>query len=226
MTYIVDRVARFARGFLLSYGPSRFKKAVWDKEYIQNKWLFAENSASDCLYPFLEKYSNDANILDIGCGSGNTANEITATYKSYVGVDISEAALAKAAKRSRENGRQDKNRFVCSDFLTYVPTGKFDVILFRESLYHIPIGKILPILYNYSHHLNDTGVFIVRLYTGMNGKTKWRPLKMISIIENNCDIIEKYCDKSSATVVVFRPRRHVGNRIVSEVEIQHGAMNS
>ena len=214
--YSVDRVARFARGFLLSYGPSRFKKAVWNKEYTQNKWEFADNTLIDCIYPYLEKYSKDANILDIGCGAGNTANEMTATYMSYVGVDISEAALAKAAKRSRDNGRQDKNRFVCSDFLTYVPTGKFEMILFRESMYHVPIGEILPILHNYSQHLNDTGVFIVRLYTGMNSKTKWRPTKMIRIIEDNFDVMERYYDnKSSATVVVFRPWRQAGNRIVS-----------
>ncbi len=54
---------------------------------------------------------------------------MAATYQAYVGVDISQAALAKAAKRSKECNRQDKNSFECADFLDYVPNRQFDVIL-------------------------------------------------------------------------------------------------
>jgi SAM-dependent methyltransferase len=62
-------------------------------------------------------------------------------YTTYIGVDISEEALAKAEKRSKQCGRQAKNSFACSDFLNYVPTGQFDVILFRESVYPHPHGE-------------------------------------------------------------------------------------
>jgi len=140
--YIVDRSARFLRGFLLSYGPSSIKRFFWDKEYFEEKWAFAYNTVGDCVYCHLEKHAANGSILDVGCGSGNTATELAETaYQTYLGVDISEAALAKARRRSRECGRQDKNRFECADFLSYVPTGQFDVILFRESMYHVPLGK-------------------------------------------------------------------------------------
>jgi len=36
------------------------------------------------------------------------------------------------------NGREDKNSFVRSDFLGYTPTQDFDIILFRESMDHVP----------------------------------------------------------------------------------------
>jgi SAM-dependent methyltransferase len=66
-------------------------------------------------------------------------------FESYVGVDISEAALAKAVKRSREKGRGDKTRFECSDFFRYNSRGHFDVVLFRESMSNVSIPKIRPI---------------------------------------------------------------------------------
>jgi SAM-dependent methyltransferase len=103
--------------------------------------------------------------LDIGCGSGNTATEMTeGSYRSYLGVDISEAALAKARKRSADCGRQEKNHFECGDFLTYVPSGQYDVILFRESMYHVPLSKVKTTLDRYSVYLKDGGVFVVRLF--------------------------------------------------------------
>src|SRR5271167_1368436 len=124
--FIVSRALTFARGALLSYGPSGIKKKIWDKEFSGTKWDFINATADDCVYPFLEKYAQNGNILDLGCGPGNTANELAGdVYQSYIGVDISEAALAKAVKRSKESGRTGKNSFVNRDFLGYDPTLEF-----------------------------------------------------------------------------------------------------
>ena len=145
--YILQRAIVFMQGFLASYGPSRIKKRLWDKDFSGDKWNFIDNTVGDCVYPHLEKYARNGSILDLGCGPGNTANELDPNvYEKYVGIDISEVALAKAAKRTQENGRTKKNSFACSDFLGYRPTQKFDVILFRESLYHVPYGQVLKML--------------------------------------------------------------------------------
>ena len=53
--YIIERTARFVRGFLLSYGPSDIKKRIWDQEFSGSKWNFIDNTSGDCVYPFLEK---------------------------------------------------------------------------------------------------------------------------------------------------------------------------
>jgi SAM-dependent methyltransferase len=215
--YMVDRTLRFVRGFLLSYGPSTIKKRFWDKEYSEEKWAFAYNTVGDCVYEHLERYIANGSILDIGCGSGNTATETAPTYRSYLGVDISEAALAKARKRSEECGRGDKNRFECGDFLTYVPTGQFDVILFRESMYHVPLGKVKATLDRYSVYLKDGGVFVVRLFASSSeradGKDKQRPAAMLSIMESEFDVLEKerYEVPGRPTVMVFRPKARLKN---------------
>ena len=209
--YIVDRTLTFVRGFIMSYGPSGIKKKLWDKEFSSTKWDFIDNTAGDCVYPFLEKYANHGDILDLGCGPGNTANELAAdAYQSYIGVDISEAALAKATKRTQENGRAGKNSFVNSDFLGYNPPQDFDIILFRESLYHVPYGQVLPILKKFSKNLKSTGVFIVRLYAGDHrpGVIKTRVTAKLDLIKREFDVVEarQFDLPALPNVIVFRPR--------------------
>jgi SAM-dependent methyltransferase len=201
----------------LSYGPSDIKKRIWDQEFSGSKWNFIDNTSGDCVYPFLEKYAQNGDILDLGCGPGNTANELAANaYKSYTGVDISEAALAKAAKRTQENGRGDKNAFVNSDFMNFEPSRKFDVILFRESMYHIPYGQVLTILNKFSKHLKSTGVFVVRLYAADNktGELKTRVTAKLDLIRREFEIVEarQFDIPALPNVLVFRPP--APNRIV------------
>ncbi len=208
--YIVDRTLTFARGFILSYGPSGVKKRLWDREFSGTKWNFIDNTVGDCVYPYLEKYANYGSILDLGCGPGNTANELAEhVYQKYIGVDISEAALAKAVKRTQENGRAGKNSFVNSDFLDYNPAQEFDVILFRESMYHIPYGQVLPILKKFSAHLKPTGVFIVRLHAGDHrpGVIKRRVTAKLDLIRREFNIVEsrQFDLPSLPNVLVFRP---------------------
>jgi len=207
--YIAQRTLRFVNGVLKSYGPPNIKRLLWDKEFSGEKWKFIDNTIGDCVYPFLGKYIHKGDILDLGCGPGNTANELdAAAYRTYVGVDISEAALSKATKRTERKGRADKNRFVCADFLSYVPTQQFDVILFRESMYHVPLGKIKAMLDRYSNYLRAQGVFVVRMNTtdGKSGKSKSRPTAMVRIIETEFNVLEeRQHGESGPTVIVFRP---------------------
>jgi SAM-dependent methyltransferase len=210
--YIMDRTLTFVRGFILSYGPVGVKKQFWDKEFSGTKWDFIDNTVDDCVYPYLEKYAHHGNILDLGCGPGNTANELAAhVYQSYIGVDISEAALEKAVKRTLENGRAGKNSFVNSDFLGYDSAQEFDIILFRESLYHVPYGQVLPILKKFSNNLKSTGVFIVRLYAGDHrpGVIKTRVTAKLDLIKRKFEIVEsqQFDLPALPNVLVFRPRR-------------------
>jgi SAM-dependent methyltransferase len=208
--YIIDRTLRFTRGFLLSYGPTPIKKFFWDREFANGKWNFIDDTASDCVYSHLERFAANKSILDLGCGPGNTANELAPLYRKYVGVDISDEALAKAKRRTEQNGRADRNSFDQGDFLSYVPPQNFDVILFREAMYHVPLGKVKEILDRFSKYLADDGVFIVRMYIVENGKTKYRPSAMMSIMEREFDVVDKaHYEESGATVIVLRPKSGV-----------------
>jgi SAM-dependent methyltransferase len=212
MMNIAKRGVVFVVGFLKSYGPSNMKKLLWDKEFSGTKWDFIDNTAGDCVYAPLEKYAKNGSILDLGCGPGNTANELdSGAYESYVGVDISEAALTKARKRTEENGRTAKNSFLQGDFINYEPSQKFDVILFRESIYHVPMGKIKETLDRFSKYLSDGGVFVIRiaLSDGTGVKEKPRPAGMVRVMETEFDLVERFQHegKYRPTVLVLKPRR-------------------
>jgi SAM-dependent methyltransferase len=209
---IAKRSGDIITSFIKKYGPSKVKKVLWDQEFSSTKWDFMDDTSSDCIYPHLEKYARNGDILDLGCGPGNTANELAVTaYRSYVGLDISEAAVAKGVKRTKENGREHKNTFAQGDFLGYTPTKKFDVILFRESVYHIPFGQVKPILDKYSKYLSEGGVFIVRLYAAniQTGEIKSRVTSKLDLIRSEFDVVEEsqYDTPGRPTVLVFRPRR-------------------
>jgi SAM-dependent methyltransferase len=201
--------------FLKSYGPSRIKKLLWDKEFSGGQWNFIDDTMGDCVYESLEEYAKNGAILDLGCGPGNTANELAENvYTCYIGVDISEAALEKARKRTHESGRQGKNIFVQGDFVAYKPTQEFDVILFRESMYHVPIGRIKETLDHYASYLKKDGVIIVRIATSdkdHGGADKPRPTAMVKLMEEEFNVVEKrrYEGVSRPTVLILR-QRHQG----------------
>jgi SAM-dependent methyltransferase len=212
MMNIAKRTAVFVVGFLKSYGPTSLKKVLWDKEFSGTKWDFIDDTAGDCVYAPLEKYAKSGSILDLGCGPGNTANEVAeGSYQHYVGVDISEEALAKAKKRTTQVGREGKNVFVQGDFINYEPSQKFDVILFRESIYHVPMGKIKETLDRLSKYLDDDGVFVVRiaLSDGTGTREKPRPASMVRIMETEFDLVERFQHegKYRPTVLVLKPKR-------------------
>jgi SAM-dependent methyltransferase len=220
---MVERTKTIIRGLIKRYGPSRIKMILWDQEFSGTHWDFIDDTAGDCVYPHLEKHLQNGSILDLGCGPGNTANELAAAaYTAYFGVDISEAALAKARKRTDENGRAGKNSFACSDFLGYRPTQKFDVILFRESMYHVPLAKVKPMLDHFSKFLKDNGVFVVKMNT-TDGKGSHKPrlAAIMDVMVTGFDVLEKnqYC-KSGPTVIVFRPRGKAAGGITRDSESQ------
>jgi 2-polyprenyl-3-methyl-5-hydroxy-6-metoxy-1,4-benzoquinol methylase len=207
--YIAQRAVDVMRGLFKRYGPSKIKMILWDQEFSGTHWDFIDNTTGDCIYSHLEKHIKNGSILDLGCGPGNTANELAITaYNTYVGVDISEAALAKASKRTEANGRASKNSFVCSDFLDYRPDRQFDVILFRESMYHVPLGKVKLILDYFAKYLKAEGVFIVRMnITDGKGRPKHRLRSAVDIMQAGFDVIEKtQYGESGPTVIVFCPK--------------------
>jgi SAM-dependent methyltransferase len=194
------------RGLLQVYGTPRIKTRLWDGEFSRGRWDFLDRTPGDCIYPHVERYANNGRILDLGCGSGSTPNELDATaYRDYIGVDISEVALEKARRRSEESGRTGRHRYVRSDILGYLPAQRCDVIVFRDSIYYVPWSQIPAMLHRYSSFLTDHGVFIVRM---ANGAEAYKPIA--DTIARDFDVIEKHAfDEPNALVLIFRPRCHV-----------------
>ena len=90
-----------------------------------------------------------------------------------------------------------------------MPPRKFDVILFRESMYHIPYGSVPRTVEQILAVSQSSGVFIVRLYTGdaQTGEIKLRVKRKIDLIKSKFDVVElsKYDKPGLPMVLVFRP---------------------
>jgi SAM-dependent methyltransferase len=200
--YLVTKIKNILRALKQKWGTFEIKHKLWDKEYGGGRWDHCEHTPGALVYDYIEKYSINGSILDLGCGSGNTANELGADkYHDYTGVDISEVAIKKAAARCQANNRGQKNRFVQGDIISCVPKQKHDVILFRESIYYVPHFKIKGMLDRYAPYLSEKGVFVVNV--GQNGTHKARMI--LDLIERNYRIVEKYAPaESDEFVVVFR----------------------
>jgi SAM-dependent methyltransferase len=198
------KVRNKLRAVLQLYGTATVKKFLWNFEFSRARWDCLESSLGDAVYPYIEKYADQGSILDLGCGSGSTGNELDATaYADYTGVDISDVAIQKAKTRTELNGRVDKNEYCQGDILGYVPNRHFDVILFRDSIYYVTLAKINGMLDRYSEYLKQDGVFIVRMWSA-DGKYK----SIVDTIESNFAVVEKrFSNEPTTAVIVFRRRR-------------------
>jgi len=137
---------------------------TWESLYRQGAWEFLsqldEISRYSVLVGYLHYLKPRGATLDVGCGEGLLFDRLRSSgYSRYVGLDLSEVAIA--ALRSRQD---ETTRFLQADAETYVPDEVFDVIVFNESLYyfHDPLG----VAQRYAQSLKPGGLLVVSLYQG------------------------------------------------------------
>jgi len=185
--------------FFKRWGSSERKKAIWDKEFGSGDWRYLDSTGDDPVYGYLARHCAARTILDLGCGSGNTANELDdSAYSQYLGVDVSEKAIQMAIARSRRNGREAKNRYVCADIERFIPEARYEVLLFRESLFYVPVSRVFHLLERYRQYLTKDGVFVVR----MCSREKHRAI--VRLIERHYTILESSPRTDSNVILVFR----------------------
>jgi len=191
---------------LKRWGATSTKQRIWDAEYQSGKWQHLDprdrsGIQRDLIYQSLERYSEGTSILDLGCGTASTAAELRSDYASYLGVDISEIAIAQGREIiARDPERAHKTHFAVSDIFDFVPGGQFNVILFRECLYYFPKQTAREVLEHYCQFLVPGGVFVVRLHD----RKKYDPL--VRLIEREYEVAECLAPSGATEIVlVFQP---------------------
>ena len=202
MRQICQKIKRAVRiRAIKRWGSLEAKKSLWDEEFGSGQWNYLEKTTDDPIYAILENYARNGAILDMGCGSGNTANELDyAKFGSYTGPALSEVAVQKAIERTGKNGREAKTEFKCAPIEDFKPERTYDVILFRESIFYIPVRKIKVVLDRYATSLKPDGVFVVR----MCDREKYASI--VELIGKYYHVVEqKKVDGAKDIIIVFAP---------------------
>lgn len=106
-------------------------------------------------------------VCDVGCGTGLLRERLDGVpFSSYVGVDLSSAAISAAS--SREHPR---SRFVVGDAAA-LELGRFDVVVLNEVLYYAPDAAAF--LERMRTMLSPDGLLLVSMWRHPGDRTLWR----------------------------------------------------
>lgn len=157
------RAVVFARALLASL-PRRHReiaRSSWDEQYASGAWDYLHSVREAARYGVIVGYCRNLSscgaVLDVGCGDGLLQRLLFPCYSTYLGIDLSELAIAHA--RAGAAGAANTS-FAQADGREYVPPpGDFDLVIFNECLYYFP--QPIEVVRRYQRHLRDTGAIIV-----------------------------------------------------------------
>jgi 2-polyprenyl-3-methyl-5-hydroxy-6-metoxy-1,4-benzoquinol methylase len=163
------------------YVPERFRPAEWDKLFETGAYDRLFSTAERGRYSLIVGHCDvlgPKRILDVGCGQGVLAERLKRVpYERYVGVDISQAAIAQA-ERERPDPR---NAYLTADATKFETAERFDLIVFNECLYYMEDPAAL--VRHYLRFLAPGGWIIVSMYETLRSRTVWPLLAMLSVLE-------------------------------------------
>ena len=139
--------------------------------------------------------------LDLGCGGGLLAVELARRgLTSYLGVDISETTIGYARTHipDRIMAKTFALEFAVSDLATFQPhdpAQQFDLILFNEVLYYLPVETAIEQVKRYSILLASGGVLGVSMYQGAKSKAIFR--RLLKHLTWVTGFLYKECDRPS-----------------------------
>ena len=169
-------------GSLLPYKPIIVPPAHWDKAWKRGVWDRIRVEPTSASYRLLSGTCeafllNDGALLDLGCGEGLFPQQFCRELSfAYTGVDISSEAIERAEARA-----DARHEFFVAGIESFVPSRKFNVILFQECLCYFP--RPVEIMRRYADYLKSNGVLIVSLYHASS------TLKLFRQLDKEFDVV-------------------------------------
>lgn len=184
---------------LIGYRPQRVAPETWDREYRDGQWGYLAGMDSLAGFASILGYCQflaPAAILDVGCGEGLLAQKLKVLpYRSYLGIDLSPAAVDLAQKLGDE-----RTRFAVADAHRFESDERFDTIIFNQSLYYL--ADPAAIMTRYRAMLNPGGRLIISMTASPRTKAAW-PLIGRMLREEDAMVIWQAGGK--VTTKVFAP---------------------
>lgn len=166
---------------------NRVPRSIWEKQFSKGVWdyLYSDNEKQhyQIITGYVKHYAQAPSLLDIGCGQGVLYHYLRENNNSfeYFGIDISKQAIEIGKKEFAEAN------FSQLDFDREKLDGKFDVIVFNETLYYFnrPLKTIEKVI---RHNLRSNGYLIISMCDYIGHDVIWekltkhhKPLKMDTV---------------------------------------------
>jgi len=130
--------------------------------------VFTQGTLGEC--DFIEKeagYNKEIKILDIGCGTGRHAIELTRRGYNVTGVDLSESQLVRARQKAREQNLDIKFLLHDARLLTFHREFELAIMICEGAFPLMETDEMnFQILQSAAKALKDNGKFI---FTTLNG---------------------------------------------------------
>lgn len=148
---------------------------TWNDEYDSGAWDYLSSTKEVGRYSVIVGYclhfKPAARILDVGCGTGILARWLSnAAISSYLGIDLSEAAIEKARQSNIQRAE-----FAVADVTTFQTSQLFDVIVFNEVLYYLRNPD--DYLGRFARYLAPGGILVVSMWHHADGINTWKRLR-------------------------------------------------
>ncbi len=150
----------------------------WNYQYARGKWEQLKNPVEHARLTacagLLRLHTPGGHVLEIGCGEAILLRHLDpGDYASWLGVDISDVAIARARQFASERAR-----FAPGDMRTFALTDSYDAIVFTESIYYVP--ERAPLLRRYAKHLKAGGVFIISTFEAKDSAAVWQEIHSVA----------------------------------------------
>lgn len=174
-------LARGVRSFeaATGRGDAPAPREAWEAQYRRGDWDFMRRLDERARYSVVASYLRDVApagaVLDVGCGEGLLLDELAPRgYARYLGIDLSEAALARAAPRADE-----RTAFLAADAEAWEPPPgrSWDAIVMSECVYYFadPLGTVA----RYERCLAPGGLLVVSMFSSRRADAIRRRLRQL-----------------------------------------------
>lgn len=160
----------------------------WDEQYLEGRWEYMNQLEELARYTiqvgYIAHIRPGGSVLDVGCGEGILFERYQPYgYSKYVGLELSEVALAKLVKLNNE-----KTTFIKADAETYLPTELFDVIVFNEVVYYF--RDPLTVIRRYALALTQHGVLVISIYQSSDAASR-RGMEFLRQIKTEFRVVDE-----------------------------------
>ncbi len=173
----------------------------FDQQFENDEWSslngLPELARYSIIAGYIRFFTERPSVLDLGCGEGILRGKVGDDITKFTGIDFSAVAISKAQQYADE-----LTSFEVGDLNSLNVSGKYDAIVYNESLYYLkrPVQKAEVLL----PHLNANGIFIFSIVDkkGVPQQQYWQELDSVFALVDSTRVFNSV--GHSWTIQVYR----------------------